>query len=199
MIKFVYFDVGGVVIKDFSKTNKWEELRVAKSISKQDFDELRGKLSMGQINLNEVGLSLNDFISRYDTNKSIWPIIVGIKKKYKIGLLTNQYRGLLEAIVNANLMPVIDWDVTIDSSIEGVKKPDPKIYEIAEKSAEFSGSEILFVENGEKHIKTAQEFGWQTFLYDSSNYEKSSQNLAKVFDRLKLLESDEELVTISGN
>ena len=27
MISFVYFDLGGVVIKDFSGTNKWEELK----------------------------------------------------------------------------------------------------------------------------------------------------------------------------
>jgi hypothetical protein len=38
MTKFVYFDVGGVLIKDFSKTNKWEELKKAKNITDPGFD-----------------------------------------------------------------------------------------------------------------------------------------------------------------
>ena len=42
-IKFIYFDVGGVVIKDFSGTNKWEELKVELGIPKdkdQEFEDI---------------------------------------------------------------------------------------------------------------------------------------------------------------
>ena len=27
MTKFIYFDIGGVVVKDFSKTDKWEKMK----------------------------------------------------------------------------------------------------------------------------------------------------------------------------
>jgi len=33
-IKFIYFDVGGVAILDFSKTNKWKEITKALEINK---------------------------------------------------------------------------------------------------------------------------------------------------------------------
>ena len=42
-IKFIYFDVGGVVIKDFSGTNKWEELKVELGIPQdksQEFEDI---------------------------------------------------------------------------------------------------------------------------------------------------------------
>src|SRR3989344_3254109 len=43
MIKFVYFDVGGVVVKDFSGTNKWNELKNGMGIKPNQevvFDEI---------------------------------------------------------------------------------------------------------------------------------------------------------------
>ena len=155
MIKFVYFDVGGVLIKDFSKTNKWEELRVQKNISEENFFELRRKLSEGQIDIIKTSLTLNDFVSKYEFNKFIWPVVRKIKEKLKVGLLTNQYNGLLTAIIDADLMPHVDWDVIVDSSVEGVSKPNEAIFKLAESKCGYSGNEILFVDNREKYVLAA--------------------------------------------
>lgn len=46
MIKFVYFDIGGVVIEDFSGNKKWEELKQELGVSSDkfaEFDELYNK------------------------------------------------------------------------------------------------------------------------------------------------------------
>lgn len=46
MIKFIYFDVGGVVIRDFSGTNKWEELKTGMGIKPEQaeaFNEIFDK------------------------------------------------------------------------------------------------------------------------------------------------------------
>lgn len=88
------------------------------------------------------------------------------------------YPEMLDAIKEKGLLPNSNWAAVIDSSIDKVKKPDKGIFELAEKRAGFSGQEILFVENGMKHIKAANDFGWQTFWYDSSNYSQSSKKLA---------------------
>jgi|TARA_Y100000310_G_C20153683_1_gene565933 hypothetical protein len=40
MNRFIYFDVGGVVIRDFSGTNKWEELR--RSIGIKPEQDIKG-------------------------------------------------------------------------------------------------------------------------------------------------------------
>lgn len=34
MIKFVYFDIGGVVVKDFSGNNKWNEMKKFMGVKK---------------------------------------------------------------------------------------------------------------------------------------------------------------------
>ena len=36
MVSFVYFDVGGVVVLDFSSTDKWEQLKKELSITKNN-------------------------------------------------------------------------------------------------------------------------------------------------------------------
>lgn len=183
MIKFVYFDVGGVLIKDFSKTDKWERMKKDLQITDPNFDiwfdKLEMQLCLGKATFEGTMLNLNDFVSRFEVNKSIWPAVKMVKKKYKIGLVTGMYPGMLDAIKTKGLLPNVNWDVVIDSSVVGMKKPDKNIFELAQKEAGVKTEEILFVENSSKNIDTAKSLGWQTFLYDSGDYEKSSQELLK--------------------
>jgi len=201
LIKFVYFDVGGVVIKDFSGTNKWEELRNNMGIKPDQemaFDEIFDKyepevcigkdvetivpLLQSKLNLAlpEKYSFLLDFVNRFERNESIWPIIKRIKEKCKIGLLTNMYPNMLNQIYKSDLMPDTKWDVIIDSSIEKVRKPQTEIFHLAEDRSGFKGEEILFIENGKKHIEAANEFGWQTFLYDPSFTVESNKSLEEM-------------------
>ena len=122
-----------------------------------------------------------DMISRFKTNKSIWPMITQIKQRCRCGLLTNMYPGMLQAIEKSNLLPDISWDVIINSSVEKVQKPDRRIYEIAEKKAGAKHEEILFVDNRESNIKASSDFGWKTFLYDPMNQELSNKKLMDYF------------------
>lgn len=201
MTKFVYFDVGGVVIKDFSGTNKWQEMKRDIGItSKQDkeFDEFfnnyEGKVCLGRdletlLPLVERQFSvrfpknyswLKDFVDRFEKNESIWPIIRIAKDKYKIGLLTNMYPRMLDLIKKRGLMSDIKWDIEIDSSLEACKKPDEEIYRLAQEKAGVKGREILFVESSQGHIDVAEKLDWKTFLYDPSNAEESSKKLLKM-------------------
>jgi FMN phosphatase YigB (HAD superfamily) len=100
------------------------------------------------------------------------------------GLLTNMYVGMFNKIIERNLLPSIDWDVVIDSSIVGLKKPDIRIFKLAEKKSGASGKEIVFVDNNDKNIKTANILSWNTFLYDSANFRKSSEKLLSYFKNL---------------
>ncbi len=198
MIKFIYFDVGGVVIRDFSATNKWAELRRSIGIKpEQDnefeefFDKYESEVCVGRdieslvpMLADKFGLELadnysflNDFVDRFEVNQPIWPVLEKIKQKYKVGLLTNQYPGMLDAIIKKGLMPPVYWNVVVDSSVEGIRKPQKEMFEFAQKKVGFHPNEILFVENSKKHVEAAKLFGWQTFLYDSSDTDKASADL----------------------
>lgn len=202
MILFVYFDVGGVAIQDFSGTNKWAEMKKRIGIIPEheekfnvfwkqyrericldfDVDNLIPIIEKEFRVLFPTDYSmLQDFVDHFDPNPSIWPVIEKIEKTSRVGLLTNMYPRMLQSIQARNILPSAKWDVIVDSSVEGYRKPDKKIFEIAEKRASINHNEILFVENGVEIVQAASEFGWQTFLYDSKNPEKSSKELMKKF------------------
>lgn len=218
MIKFVYFDLGGVVNKDFSGSNKWDELKAelgVKPENNQAFEALWGqyerdicdkrdvetlipifKEKLGLNIPNSYSLLIDGFIKRFEKNESIWPVIKKIQKWCRIGLLTNMYPRMLDAIKERGILPPdINWDVVIDSSVVSCQKPDSAIYKLAEEKAGVCGKEILFVENSVGHIEAAKKFNWQTFLYDSKNPEKSSKEFLEWF----LLNRESPLTETSRN
>lgn len=203
MISFVYFDVGGVVMRDFSGTNKWQELVRDLHIPDnkiEAFNQLmktyRPHASIGNMSLDteidnakqELHLSipntyslLDDLVNRFEQNPSIWPVITEIHKTHRIGLLTNMFIGMLDTIIERGLLPNEHWDIIIDSSIVHLKKPNNDMFAFAQRQAGVPHNEIFFVDNLEENILAAQQLGWQTFLYDSKNPEASSQKLLKLF------------------
>ena len=205
-IKFIYFDVGGVVIKDFSGTNKREELKKELGIPKdkdQEFEDIydfyqdeinttREIDSLIPIYKEKFGITLPDnysflvdgFVKRFEKNTDIWPAVELAKSKYKIGLLTNMYPNMLNEIKKADLLPKTEFDQIVDSSIEKVQKPYKEIYELAEKRSGFKGNEILFIDNSQKHLDSAKQLGWQTFLYDPNDTKKSSEELLKLIKNI---------------
>lgn len=204
MIKFVYFDVGGVVIQDFSGTNKWEVLRdevCGITGSKERFEEIWASIKDTHnttfdvdnlvsafrrelnSNLPEDYSFLMGFVSRFEKNEAIWSVISEIKKHVPVGLLTNMYPRMLENVHAAGIMPKVDWDVVVDSSVVKLQKPDSTIYKFAEEKAMMGGGDILFIDNTQRHLDAAaKHFGWQTFLFDSSQIERSSRELVDYFN-----------------
>jgi epoxide hydrolase-like predicted phosphatase len=198
MISFIYFDVGGVAMLDFSKTDMWEDLKKElgiRTINNQRFEEIwkeheleiclnRDVDSLLPLLRKNIKLTipenyslLEGFIKRFRVNPEIWPLINELKRKYRIGLLTNMYPRMLDELIKQQLLQDLDWDVVIDSSKVGLQKPDPKIFALAMERAGVKPEEILFVENSDEHIQAAKEAGWQTFLYDPSNIQVSTKVL----------------------
>lgn len=198
MIKFVYFDVGGVVIDDFSGNDGWSQLKAEIGVTTQMDEHFMAawypyeqEVVVGRdietllpIFKEKFGLPTNKdyslldgFVKRFKVNKPIWPIIEKVKQKHRVGLLTNMYPNMLDAIEQKNLLPDIAWDVVVDSSVEMLKKPDFKLYELAEQKAAAKGKELLFIDNNVGHLDAAKAFGWRVYHYDSSDHVQSSRKL----------------------
>lgn len=198
--KFIYFDVGGVLILDYSGTNKWIEMKRDLGITEDqdllfddawsenresicldcDVDTLIPKFESVLGFDFPIGYSmLDDFVNRFEKNNSIWNIAKKAKEKYTIGLLTNMYPRMLERIIESGLLPDIEWDVIIDSSIVGYKKPQSGMYQIAQTKSGYNGEEILFIDNQQRHLDSAMKLGWKTLLYDPQNIKESNDKLEK--------------------
>lgn len=202
-IKFVYFDLGGVAILDFSGTNKWSELKKELGIAiekekqfrdfwkKYETDLCTGKidteallvLMRERFNIkvpDNYSLLMDGFVNRFEENISIKSVIDEIHQNCRVGLLTNAYPKMLEAVKDKNILPDIKWDVVIDSSVLGLRKPSIEIYREAQKESGVAGKDILFIDNSLENIEAAKDLcGWKVFLYDSSNPKDSSYKLSK--------------------
>jgi FMN phosphatase YigB (HAD superfamily) len=121
------------------------------------------------------------FLDHFDPNHGLWPIVKSLKSKMKVGLLTDQYPGLLDGIFALNIMPPVDWDVIVDSSVVGERKLRPGIYQFAQDKSAVNPQEILFIDNRPKNLIIPQQLGWQTFFYDSRDYDQANRDLAKFF------------------
>jgi FMN phosphatase YigB (HAD superfamily) len=208
MIKFIYFDVGGVVISDFSGNDGWDQLKAELGITPatdaeflkiwRPYEEevvlgkdleaflpiLREKFNL---NIPDNYSLLNGFVSRFKANKLIWPIVDKARQKNRIGLLTNMYAGMLKEIEKKDILPKTEWDVVVDSSIEMLKKPDMKLFGLAERMAQARSQEILFIDNTIGHVNAANAYGWQTYHYDASNHQESCRKLEEFLLALNLI------------
>lgn len=201
--KFIYFDIGGVLVLDFSGTNKWTQLKLDLGVFKKRDDEFESVWQKYEPRINldlDIDTILNDFeeaagvkfphhysmledmVNRFDKNLSLWPIVNKTRKKYKIGLLTNMYPRMLTMIQSKGLLPASKWDAVIDSSKVGFQKPDPAIYQIAEGLVGVKPSEIFFIDNKSENLETAKQRGWQIMLYNPQQLIKSNNQLQKALD-----------------
>lgn len=199
-ISFIYFDVGGVAIKDFSDTNKWVMMMDAMGVPTDKRDEFNhiykeydDRICLG-LDIDEVMTVFVDklnlklpkdfsmlsyFVDHFEQNLGLWPIVDLIKDKVRLGLLTDMYPRMLNLITTKKLLPPIVWNSIIDSSVEKVRKPMSEIFALAAARAQTDPQEILFIDNRTWNIEGAQKSGWQTFLYNSSDYDQANKDLAK--------------------
>jgi HAD superfamily hydrolase (TIGR01509 family) len=184
-ISFVYFDVGGVALLDFSGTNGWNELLDFWHIdatNKAHFDMVWKKYSPrlcvdptselltipGFVPSNPFDF-VKDFADRFEANPAITPLLEKLQtENIPFGLLTNMYPTMFDHISHRALLPPFRYQVIVDSSKELCEKPFPEIYTKAQNLCGFSGNQILFVDNVHNNLVPAEALGWQTFLYDST-------------------------------
>jgi HAD superfamily hydrolase (TIGR01509 family) len=199
MISFIYFDLGGVAIDDFTGNNKWQDLGDEMGLTDKNRDGFKRFWEQHELEFctsHEIDTFLPDLeqtldiklpdgfsllkalVDRFYANEPIWPVITDMQSKTRIGLLTNASPKMLDLITEKGILPDVHWDQIVDSSVEHVMKPNPRIFRIAQERANVPGSEILFIDNKESHCDAAQAFGWQTFYYDSADRTQSAQELA---------------------
>lgn len=200
-MQFIYFDIGGVAILDYSKTNKWNEMLNDLSVTEdlksrfyELFDAHEKKICVGEdINIfvqeakTKLGIKFPDnydmtadFVDRFEKNPSMIELLKKLKNGFKLGLLTAQYPNMLDMIFKRGLLSSDIWDVIIDSSVEKVNKPNPDIYLLAEKRAGVKPESILFVDNKAKLLEFPKQRGWITFEYDPANAKQSTADLEKL-------------------
>ena len=195
-IKFVYFDLGNVFMtfdKVFSRVEK--DLKIDREQiynleEKYDVDATIGKIdipNLWQKVCEELKIEngknypiIESWVSDYEKVLPMHELSKKLVDKYKIGILSNFYVDFFEEVVKQGFVPKIKFDEVIISAEVGCMKPDPEIYKIAEDWSGYSGGEIMFIDDKKENLFAAAEFGWQTFLMDYKNPEKSCEEIGKI-------------------
>jgi epoxide hydrolase-like predicted phosphatase len=81
----------------------------------------------------------------------------------RLGLLTNNAR---ESTVWREQLPRECFDVVVDSSEVGLRKPDPRIYTLVLDRLQLLPGEVLYVDDFEENLPPAADLGMQTWHFD---------------------------------
>jgi putative hydrolase of the HAD superfamily len=88
-----------------------------------------------------------------------------LRRHVKTALLTNNVKEWRSGWVQV-LEPDSLFDLVIDSSEVGARKPEPRIYEITREKLGVAHDEIFFIDDIGQNLKAARALGWNTVLYD---------------------------------
>jgi len=195
-IKFIYFDVGGVLCKFKDAYKKFANLvscdvnKFDNSISKYYYLSCLGGISTNDLwNLVSEDLELKskekvDFEDFFTDNlvpiKESFELVNDLVKRYKIGILTNSQKGIFEKSLEKAKVPNINYFAVIKSCDLGVMKPDSQIYKVAENKSGVSANEILFIDDLEENILAATSMGWHGVVFMTENPEPSVKNIRSI-------------------
>jgi putative hydrolase of the HAD superfamily len=156
----------------FSNDGPWAAVERGESTLDHFVTQLRDAIrdGGGQVSLAKA----YDFMGNSDPHASggrLRPEIVAaaarVHERMPTALLTNnvtEWRPMWTSQIDVDRL----FDVVIDSSQVGVRKPEPRIYEITRERLCVRHSDIFFVDDLGQNLKPARALGWQTLKYDDT-------------------------------
>lgn len=194
-IKFIYFDVGGVLlnwekslVKLAEKHNKTQK-KVFDIFYKYDPIFARGTHTADEMTkIMQKDLQIDDknfdYIaycsSQFIPIPEMHELVHELKHTHKIGLLTNLHTDTFDFIMQYGSVPDIDYHAIIKSYEVGFIKPEPEIYHIAQKKAGVAHEEILFIDDLAVNVEAAKKLGWQGYVFDKQNSKKAMEAIRQM-------------------
>jgi len=185
MIKHIIFDVMGVI---FTVGDDVEGLLIPyihslkPDTSDQDIRDLYTDASLGKITSSDLwahlGFDKADIpaIERYYLEKSFTldteflPCAKALKNRYGIALLSNDVSSFSRYLrAYHGIEPLID--AAFISGDLGVRKPDPRIFNIAMETLGAGPSECLFVDDYPERVDAARELGICSVLFNREGHD----------------------------
>ena len=190
---FIYFDVGNTLV---DCTNYFRAATTTFHLKSDDlnrvFKENLDSVTKGLINAQqfwEICIQryniqnahsynfLESWVSDYEPIEQMHEVLIKLKQKYHIGLLSNIYKGMLPLLLEKKLIPNIQYDQVIFSCEVGMMKPNANIYAFAQQKAQVDAKNILLIDDKPDFIAGAQKAGWKTFLFNDKDRANSIKEL----------------------
>jgi epoxide hydrolase-like predicted phosphatase len=196
MIKAVFFDLGGVIVRTEYQAPR-QHLAENLGMEYEDLEKLvfagpsGQQASVGEISTEEHWAqvtkrlrrpasetqSIRDaFFAGDVVDRELIDYIRSLRPKYKTGLISNAWPDLRDYIVKQKFDDA--FDTMVISAEVGVMKPEAKIYQIALDQAGVSPNETIFVDDFIENIEGCEELGMHGIHF--RNPEQAIEDLKKL-------------------
>ncbi len=191
-IRFVYFDINGCLVEFFQDAflRISEDFGVSAGRVESAFWRLNDSANRGQIDSSELNKRLSSALSvdgiinwsKYYLSvvQPIQPtidLLTWASQNYQVGLLSNINEGIIQSLLDASILPKLDYSCIIDSSEAGMIKPEPEIFQLAIKKSGVSAREILLIDDNRDNIVAAQSSGMRVCWFDSFSPQTSVETI----------------------
>lgn len=197
-VKFIYFDIGGVLCDtdDYFKTAT-EKFNIPLEEFLKLWIELKDDLTKGKLSADDLWKSaikrfnsknaetynfLESWMGDYQPRPEVHKLAWHVANKYKVGLISNLYKGMMPRLIELGVVPNINYSAKVLSYEVGFQKPEPEIYELATRLAGVVPEEIFLVDDRQDFLEGAKNYGWQTIWFDEKNINKSINEIEKLLD-----------------
>jgi len=187
-IRTIIFDFGGVLynMPDPKRVSKWMKIfgfnqdpEVLEMLANPNESQLVNDICLGKIPEDEAWRMMhtkwrikpetirrfrNQFFSKRHLNQQLVRFMDELNEEYQLGILSNagdQSRSLMTDVFHLDQVV----DEIIISAEEGFIKPDAAIYQIAMARLETKPEDSLFLDDYDKNVKAAVDFGMQAIQF----------------------------------
>jgi len=197
MIKAIFFDAGDVLfradfagpVREFEEKHGivpgrlyvsvhdrpyWREFTLG-NISEQDyFQKVAGDFGAG-FDIEELK---NAIYESFMVNEELIDYIRTLKNQHILGIISNNPKEWFDRFWHGQNWKEI-FEVHAVSGYLHVRKPDPRIYQHALKTAKIKGEEAVYVDNRADRTEGAVRLGMKILIY------KNIEQLKKAIDNLE--------------
>ncbi|MXZ85528.1 MAG: HAD-IA family hydrolase [Acidimicrobiia bacterium] len=185
MVEAVLFDMGGVIVSGpwegfaaYERANGLPEGLIRRINSTDPDSNAWARMERGEIGLEEfagafeaeaaaLGYQVDGMAVLNGLGGEVLPSMAEAvrrcSERLKTGLLTNNYAPMEASERSAEIAEVLGWfDVVIESSVVGVRKPDPAFYLLACEALDVEPSGCVFLDDLGVNLKPARAMGMTT-------------------------------------
>ena len=185
MVEAVLFDMGGVIVSGpwegfatYERANGLPEGLIRRINSTDSDTNAWARMERGELGLQEFAAAFEAEAAALGYRVDGMAVLNGLggelrpavaeavrrcSERLKTGLLTNNYAPMESSELSAEMAEVMGWfDVVVESSVVGVRKPDPAFYTMACEALEVEPSGCVFLDDLGVNLKPARAMGMTT-------------------------------------
>jgi FMN phosphatase YigB (HAD superfamily)/DNA-binding XRE family transcriptional regulator len=195
-IKFVYFDVNGVMVRYFQRafTDIADDTGATADVIENLFWHYNDAICRGEMPLQEfdkllaekVGvpaISLAEYyLKNIDPVTDIHDLLAWVADNYPVGLLTNAMPTLTRKMLEKGIIPQLDFKAIVDSSEVKLIKPEEAIYIKAAEMAQAKPEDILLIDDSRTNLMAAERLGWHVLWFDDYRPDESAARIRQALE-----------------